>query len=63
MIKRPNLGVHSVEEEAEIQTKVIENLFNEIIVENSPNLCNNVDTHAQETFQTPSRHDQERRTP
>jgi hypothetical protein len=33
MIKRPNLKIHRVEG-AEIQAKVTENLFNEIITEN-----------------------------
>jgi hypothetical protein len=31
-----------VEEGTETQTKGIGNLFNEIIAENSPNLCNNI---------------------
>jgi hypothetical protein len=38
MIKRPNLKIHGVEKGAEIQTKVIENLFFEISTENFPNL-------------------------
>jgi hypothetical protein len=44
MIRRPNIRIHGVEE-AEIQTKGIRNLFNEIIAENFPNLCNSVDTY------------------
>jgi hypothetical protein len=40
-IKRPNLRIHGVKEEIEIQTKGIENLYNEIITENFSNLCNN----------------------
>jgi hypothetical protein len=39
MIKTPNLRIHRVEEGAEIQTIGIENLFNEIIAENFPNLA------------------------
>jgi TolA-binding protein len=50
MNKRQNLRIHGVEEGAEIQTKGIGNLANEIIVDNFPNLCNNVDIHVQETF-------------
>jgi TolA-binding protein len=49
MIKRPNLRIHRMRG-AEIQTKGIGNLFNEIITENSPNLCSNVDIHVQEAF-------------
>jgi hypothetical protein len=49
-----------VEEVAEIQTKGIWNLFNEIIAENFPTLCNDVDTRVQEAFQTPSPHDQKK---
>jgi hypothetical protein len=49
-----------VEEEAEIQAKVIGNLFNEDIIENFPILCNDINTHIQEAFQTPNRHDQKR---
>jgi hypothetical protein len=45
---------------AEIQTKGIGNLFNEIIAENFSNLCNDIDTHVQEAFQTPNRHDQKK---
>jgi hypothetical protein len=33
MIKRQNLRIYGVEEGAEIQTKVIENLLNEIIAD------------------------------
>jgi hypothetical protein len=37
-IKRQNLRIHGVEEGAEMQTKGIGNLFNEIIAENLSNL-------------------------
>jgi hypothetical protein len=37
-IKRTGLRICGVEEETEIQTKGIENLSNEIIAENFPNL-------------------------
>jgi hypothetical protein len=35
-IKRPTLRIHRVEEGADIQTKGIENLFNEIIAKKIP---------------------------
>jgi hypothetical protein len=57
MTKRPNIRIHRVEEVSEIQTKGIENLFNDIIAENFPNVCNNINIHIQEAFQTPNRHD------
>jgi hypothetical protein len=44
-----------VEEGAEIQIKCMENLFSEIIAENITFVCNTIDTHAQEAFQTPNR--------
>jgi hypothetical protein len=53
MVKRPNPRIHGVEEGAEIQTKSTENLFNEIIPEKFPTLCNYVDVYIQEAFQTP----------
>jgi hypothetical protein len=34
----------------EIQTKDMGNLFNEIIAENSPTLCNAIDTPKQQAF-------------
>jgi hypothetical protein len=43
--KRLNLIIHGVEEGAEIQTKSIGNLFNEIIEENFPPLCNDIATY------------------
>jgi hypothetical protein len=40
-----------MEEGAEKQTKGMVNLFNEILVENSPNLCNNIHIYVQKAFQ------------
>jgi hypothetical protein len=57
MLKRQNPRIYWVEEETELQTKGIGNLFSEIITENVPNLSNNIDTHVQETFQFPNAHD------
>jgi hypothetical protein len=48
-IKRPNLRIHGVEEGAETHTKDTGKLFNKVI-ENSPNLCNDLDTLTQEAF-------------
>jgi hypothetical protein len=38
-------------------------IFNEIIAQNFPTLCNDMDTHVQEAFQTPNRHDQKKKNP
>jgi hypothetical protein len=48
-IKRPNLGIHR-EEETEIQTQGIRNIFNEIISENFSTLCNDINIYVQEAF-------------
>jgi hypothetical protein len=37
-IKRPNLQIMGIEEGEEVQVKGIHNIFNKIIVENSPNI-------------------------
>jgi hypothetical protein len=52
-----------VEEGAEIQNEGTGNLFNEVIAGNLSNLSTNIDTHVQEAFQTPTRHDQKGKTP
>jgi hypothetical protein len=52
-----------VEDGAEIQNKDIGNIFNEIIAENFPNLCNNTDTHIQKEFWTLNRHNEKSTTP
>jgi hypothetical protein len=49
-IKRPNLRIHSVGKAAEMQTKGMGNLLNEILVGNFPNLCNDIDNNLQEAF-------------
>jgi hypothetical protein len=41
---------HGVEIGAEIQTKGIGNIFNEISAKNFQNLCNDLDTHVHEAF-------------
>jgi predicted DNA-binding helix-hairpin-helix protein len=62
-IKRPNLRTHRMKEGAEIQTKGMGNLFNEITTKNLPALHNDIDPHVQEAFQTSNRHDQKRTMP
>jgi hypothetical protein len=62
-IKRLIIRIHKVEEGAEMQTKGIRNLFKEITAENLPTLYNDIDTHVQETFQDPNRHDQKKKNP
>jgi hypothetical protein len=44
-IKKPKLRIPEVEEEDEIRTKSIGNPFNEIIAENFPTPCNDINTH------------------
>jgi hypothetical protein len=39
VVKRPNLRIHMWKKRVEIQSKSIENLFNEILAENFPILC------------------------
>jgi hypothetical protein len=60
VIKRPKMRINGVEEGTEKQTKGIQNLFNEIIAENFPNLGNDMDIQIQEAFKPPDRHDQKR---
>jgi hypothetical protein len=63
MIKSSNLRIHGVEEGTDIPTKGIQNLFNEIIAENSPNLGKYMNTQIQEAYRTPNRHDQKGTSP
>jgi hypothetical protein len=60
-IKRPNLRIMTIEEE-EVQTKVIHNIFNKIIIENFPNLEKAMLIKDQEASRTPNRLDQNRTT-
>jgi hypothetical protein len=45
VIKKPNLQISGVEEGTKIETKGIENLFNEIIAENFPNIGKEMDSN------------------
>jgi hypothetical protein len=44
----------------EIKVEGIENQFNEIIVENFPNLGKHMSIHGQEVYKIPNTHDQKR---
>jgi hypothetical protein len=50
-------------EEEGIQIMGIDNLFNNIITENFPNLMENRVIQVKEAFRTPSKQDQKRNTP
>jgi hypothetical protein len=60
MINRPKLCIFHVEEGIKIQNKGTENLFNEIISENFPNLGKDMHIQVQESCRIPNRHDQKR---
>jgi chromosome segregation ATPase len=57
-IKRPNLRIMGTEEEEEVQTKGMRNIFNKIITENFPNLEKDIPIQMQEASRTPNRPDQ-----
>jgi hypothetical protein len=52
-----------IEEEEEVHTKGIFNIFNKIITENFPNLEKVLPIEVQEAFRTPNRLDQNRTSP
>jgi chromosome segregation ATPase len=62
-IKRPNQRFMGIEEEEEVQTKGIHNIFNKIITENFPNLEKAMTIQVQETSKTPNRLGQNRNSP
>jgi hypothetical protein len=49
-----------IKEGEKVQAKVIYNIVNKIIAENSPNLEKDLPIQVQEAFRTPKRHDQNR---
>ena len=59
-LKRANLRIIGIEEGIEAETKGINNLFREAILEKFPNIEREVDTQIQETYRTPNRQDQRR---
>ena len=62
-MKRPNLRIIWIEEGLEKQTKGMNNLFNEIIPENFPNLKNEMENQVQEAYRTPNIQNYNRPTP
>ena len=54
IMKRPNLRIIGIEEGLEKKTKGMNNLFNEIISENFPNLKNEMENQVQEDYRTPN---------
>uniref|UniRef100_A0A8D2DK81 L1 transposable element RRM domain-containing protein n=1 Tax=Sciurus vulgaris TaxID=55149 RepID=A0A8D2DK81_SCIVU len=60
-MKRPNLRIIGIEEEK--QAKGMNNLFNEIISENFPNLKNEMENQVQEAYRTPNTQNYNRPTP
>jgi hypothetical protein len=62
-MKRPNPRIIGVEEGDESQSKGPENIFNEIIKENFPNLKKEMPIKVQDTYRTPYRLAQERKSP
>ena len=63
IMKRPNLRIIGIEERSEIQTKGMNNLFNEIISEKFPNLKNKMENQIQEAYRTPNAQNHNRSTP
>ena len=54
IMKRPNWRIIGIEEGTEIQTKGMNNLFNEIISEKFSNLKNEMENQIQEAYRTPN---------
>uniref|UniRef100_A0A8D2DI61 L1 transposable element RRM domain-containing protein n=1 Tax=Sciurus vulgaris TaxID=55149 RepID=A0A8D2DI61_SCIVU len=63
IMKRPNLRIIGIEGGTEIQTKAMNNLFNEIISENFPNMKNEMENQIQEAYRTTNAQNHNRSTP
>ena len=61
-MKRPNLRIIRIEEDEDSQLKGLENVFNKIIEENFPNLKNEMTIKVQETYRTPNKWNQKRKS-
>ena len=61
--KRPNLRIIGIEEGTEILTKGMNNLFNEMMSENFPNLKNEMENQIQEAYRTLTAQNHNRSTP
>ena len=62
IMKRPNLRISGIEEGTEIQTKGKNNLFNDILSKNFPNLKSEMENEIQEAYKTPNAQNQNRST-
>ena len=63
IIKRPNWRIIGIEEGLVKQTKGMNNIFNEIISEDFPNLKNEMEDQVQEAYRTPNTQNYNRPTP
>ena len=61
--KKTNLRIIGIEEGTEIKIKGMNNLFNEIISENFPNVKNERENQIQEAYRTPNAQNHNRSTP
>jgi len=61
-MKRSNLRIIELEEGEDSQLKGLENIFNNIIEENFPNLMKEMPINVQEVYRTPNRLDQKRKS-
>jgi hypothetical protein len=62
-MRRPNLGIISIDENEDFQLKGQANIFNKIIEENFPYLKKEMPMNIQEAFRTPNRLGQKRTPP
>uniref|UniRef100_A0A8C9Q5Y3 LINE-1 type transposase domain-containing protein 1 n=1 Tax=Spermophilus dauricus TaxID=99837 RepID=A0A8C9Q5Y3_SPEDA len=63
VIKKPNLRVIGIEEGTEIQTKGMDSILNEIILENFPEMKDGMDCQILEAYRTPNIQNHNRPTP
>ena len=62
-MKRPNIRNIGIDEGLEKQTKGMNNIFNEIISDNFPDLKNEMENQVQEAYRTPNIQNYNRPTP
>ena len=62
-MRSPNLRIISIKESKDLQLKGPANIFNKIIEESFPNLNKEMPMITQETYRTPNRLDQNRKSP
>jgi hypothetical protein len=61
-MKRPNIRIKGMKENKDSKLKGLENVFNKIIEENFPNLKNEMTIKVQETYRTPNKWNQKRKS-